>query len=133
MLKPTSLLFAVCAILFAGCSRSPVVPVSGKLSFADRDIPEVCRLSFVPTDTTEGTAIRPSGATMDEEGTYHVTKFKGVEGLLPGTYSISVSYYDLKPNGNPDREGDWKETKFDAGELTIEAGSRAVKHDIMVE
>lgn len=116
----------------SGCSRSPVVPVSGSISFPDREPPEVCRLTFVPTENDEGTAIRPGSATMDEAGTYHLTPFKGVEGLLPGTYSIRISYFDLKRNGDPNRDSDWKEHNFDAGELTIEAGSRGVVHDIEV-
>ena len=120
-------------ILFVGCNRSPVVPVSGTISFADREIPEVCRLSFVPADTAEGVAIRPNGATMDAEGAYQLAEYKGVKGLLPGKYTIRVSYFDLKPNGNPDREGDWKEHTYEAGELVIEEGSKAVKHDVVVE
>ena len=125
-------LLAVFAVFVLGCSRSPVVPVSGTISFPDRDTPEVCRLSFVPADSDEGVAIRGNGATMDADGTYHLAPFKGVEGLLPGKYTITVSYFDLKRNGNPDREGDWKEHTFDAGELLVEEGSRAIQHDIEV-
>jgi len=102
------------------------------MSFADRELPEVCRLTFVPTETDEGVSIRPSGATMDEDGVYHLPPFKGVEGLLPGTYAIRVSYFDLKRNGNPDIEGDWKEYQHEAGELTVEEGSSGVVHDIEV-
>lgn len=120
-------------VIVCGCSRSPVVPVSGTITFPDRDTPEVCRLSFVPTNTDEGVAIRPNGATMEADGTYHLTPHKGVEGLLPGEYSIRVSYFDLKRNGDPDREGDWKEQTYEAGELLIEDGSRAIVHDIEVK
>lgn len=69
---------------------------------------------------------------MDEDGVYHLAEYKGVEGLLPGTYSIRVNYFDLKKNGNPDVEGDWKEKTFEAGELVVEAGARRVEHDIEV-
>lgn len=124
--------FVLAAVVLVGCSRSPVVPVSGTISFPDRDLPEVCRLTFVPTETAEGVSIRPSGATMDEQGVYHLSPHKGVEGLLPGRYKIRLSYFDLKRNGNPDIEGDWKEQTFEAGELNVEAGSRAVEHNIEV-
>ena len=132
-MKKLSLSLLVVAAVCLGCERSPVVPVSGTVSFAERDIPEVCRLAFVPTNTAEGQAIRPNGATMEPDGKYRPTEYKGVEGLLPGTYSIRLSYFDLKKNGNPDREGDWKEHTYDAGELVIEEGSRAVEHNIEVE
>ena len=117
--------------MLAGCSRSPVVPVSGTLTFTNRDVPEVCRLTFVPKDS-EGT-IRPGGATMEADGTYRLAPFKGVEGLLPGTYAVRVSYFDLKKNGNPDRESDWKEYSFEGEDLVVEAGSSAITHDIEVK
>ena len=126
-------LLAALVIGFCGCSDSPVVPVTGTISFADRELPEVCRLTFVPTETDKEVSIRPSGGTMDDDGVYHLPPYKGVEGLMPGTYKIRLSYFDLKKNGNPDVDGDWKEQQFEAGELTIEEGSGAVVHDIAVE
>ena len=118
-------------ILFVnGCSDSPVVPVSGTLTFADRELPEVCRLSFLPQDTEGG--IRPGAGTMEPDGSYQLTPYKGVEGLLPGRYAVRISYFDLKPNGNPDRESDWKEYAFEAEDLVVEPGSKAITHDIEV-
>lgn len=115
---------------FMGCSNSPVVPVSGKITFADREIPEVCRLTFVPIDAQ---GARPGGATMEADGSYRLSPFKGVEGLLPGTYKVRVSYFDLKKNGNPDRESDWREKTFEGEDLVIEPGAGAVTHDIEVK
>ncbi len=122
----------LCLLLFVGCSESSVVPVSGSISFPERDVPEVCRLSFLPTESPEGVSIRPSGGEMSADGTYELVPFQGVKGLLPGTYKIRLNYFDLKRNGDPDREADWKETAFEAGELVIEAGSGPVTHDIEV-
>lgn len=119
-------------VFFSGCNDSAVVPVSGTLTFASREIPEVCRLSFVPKEEEGGGAIRPNGATMEPDGTYRMTPYQGVEGLLPGTYSVRISYFQLKKNGNPDREGDWKEFKYEAEDLVVEPGSRAITHDIEV-
>ena len=124
-------IFLFIVLILSGCSDSPVVPVSGTLNFVDREIPEVCRLSFIPK-ATEG-AIRPSGGTMAPDGSYRLPPFKGVEGLLPGVYSVRVNYFDLKKNGNPDREGDWKEFTFEGEELVVEAGSRGITHDIEVK
>lgn len=138
MKVPYASIAVVALIVMTGCSRSPVVPVSGKVIFPDREIPEVCRLTFVPSVVPEDvgggeSGVRPGGATMEPDGTYRLSPFKGVEGLLPGTYKVRVSYFDLKKNGNPDREGDWRETSFEAEELVVEAGSRAVEHDITVK
>jgi hypothetical protein len=51
---------------------------------------------------------------------------------LPGTYRVDVSYFDLKPGGNPNSEGGWTERKHDAGELVVEAGSSGVEFNIKV-
>lgn len=126
-------LVLVLAIFVAGCNRSPVVPVTGTLSFEDRELPEVCRLSFIPTNKAEGVPIRPNGANMEPDGNYTLTEYKGVEGLMPGNYQVRVTYFDLKPKGNPDREGDWKEQNYDAGELMVEEGAGAVEHHIVVK
>ncbi len=129
----TSLLIISVAVLtIAGCSGSPVIPVSGEISFTDRATPEVCRLTFVPTDSKSAGTIRPNGGEMQADGTYRLAPHQGVEGLLPGRYIVRVSYFDLKPNGNPDRESDWKEYTYEAEELVVEEDSKAITHDIEV-
>jgi hypothetical protein len=116
-----------------GCGGSPVVPVTGKVVFQSREQPAVCRLSFLPVGDAEGGGtLRPSGATMQPDGTYRMNPYQGVEGLLPGRYAVRVSYFDLKPGGNPDREGDWIEHTYDAAELVVPPGSSAVEHDVEV-
>jgi hypothetical protein len=121
-------------LALTGCGGgSDVVPVSGQVVFHSRDLPQVARLTFVPVEgSSSGGAIRPSGAKMEPDGTYRVTPYQGVEGLLPGTYKVRVSYYDLKPGGNPDREADWAEYTHEAGELVVEPGSGAIEHDVEV-
>ena len=119
------------ALVGFGCSRSPVVPVSGKVIFTNREQPEVCRITFVPAETSEG--VRGGGAEMDADGSYKVSPFKGVEGLLPGKYIVRVSYFDLKKNGNPDRDSDWRERTFEAESLVVEEGSNSVQHDIEID
>ena len=121
------------AVATCGCGGSGVVPVKGKVVFSGRETPEVCRLTFVPLDEpADGGTIRPSGATMQADGSYRMTPYLGVEGLLPGRYAVRVSYFDLKPGGNPDREADWIEHKFEGDELVIEPGSRSVEYDVEV-
>ena len=124
-------LFAFILSAAAGCSDSPVVPVSGSVSFANQAAPEVCRLTFVPKETKDG--IRPGSATMSADGTYRVSPYKGVEGLLPGVYAVRLSYFDLKKNGDRGRDADWIEKTFEGEELVVEAGSRGVTHDIEVQ
>lgn len=127
---------AVCtgtALTLCGCSDSDIVPVTGRVIFHSRDLPKVCRLTFVPVeDSTGGGAVRPNGATMGPDGSYRMTPYQGVEGLFPGRYMVRVSYFDLKPGGNPDREADWIEHSHEAEELVVPAGSGAIEHDVEV-
>jgi hypothetical protein len=123
------LLFAV----FAGCgSDGPeIVPVTGMITFEGREQPEVCRLSFLPQETNG--IIRPNGGEMTSDGAYELAPFRGVKGLYPGTYSILVSYYDLKPGGNRNVEADWIAHEYETTEsLVIEAGARRMTHPITV-
>jgi hypothetical protein len=116
----------------AGCNSSPVVPVSGKIVFLSREQPKVCRLSFVPIEDATTGSVRGSGAVMESDGTYEATEYQGVNGLLPGRYKVNVEYYDLKPGGNPDVEGDWVRQEHQAGELVVEPGSGAIEHVVEV-
>lgn len=122
------------ALAASGCgSADPgIVPVAGKLTFSGRELPGVCRLTFVPTADGDS-GVRPSGGEMTPNGTYELTEFRGVRGLYPGSYRVRLAYYDLRPGGNPDVEGDWKETSYEAPDLlVIEAGSAAVQYDLTV-
>ena len=128
-------LIAVCiaaTLLVGGCNDSAVVPVTGKVIFHSRERPEHCRLTFVPVEGSTDGPIRPNGATMQADGTYQMAPYQGVEGLLPGRYIVRVSYYDLKPGGNPDREADWIEYTHEGSELVVEPGAGSVEHDVEV-
>jgi hypothetical protein len=106
------------------------VPVYGKVSMVGRDLPKVVRVFFQPT-ASEG-VVRPSVAQVDADGSYTVKAFKDSEGLLPGSYRIQVSYFDLKPGGNPNSEQGWLERKHDAGELVVPEDADEVEHNIEV-
>ena len=65
-------------------------------------------------------------------GSYAARAFSTSKGLLPGTYKIVVSYYDLVPGKNPELETSWAETSFPAGELVVDANSKGIEHNIEV-
>jgi hypothetical protein len=120
---------AVC-LLFAGCSETgpKTVPVYGTVTFVGRDAPKTCRLFFKPIKV-EGLN-RPAVAERTPNGSYAAKAFSTSRGLLPGTYRIEISYYDLKPGKDPNIETNWAETNFSAGELVVEAGSSGVEKNI---
>lgn len=119
-------------LCLAGCSGGgpETVPVYGKVNFIGRDVPDYCKLFFRPTETAGIT--RPTSATMTPDGSYEVKAFRHSKGLIPGTYQIQVSYFDLKPGASRDAKGAWNEFKHDAGELLVEADSSGIEHNIEV-
>ena len=126
-------LFAgVTLLLIAGCSGGGLhtVPVYGQVTIAGREFPKVCRIYFLPV-TSEGPK-RPSMAETAEDGKYAVKSFKDSEGLLPGTYKVNLSYYDLKPGADPALDGSWIIQDYDAGELVVDADSDGIEHNITV-
>ena len=129
----TSILVGLAAMCcLAGCSRGgpETVPVYGTVNFIGRDVPKYCRLFFQPLQT-EGIS-RPSSATAEADGSYEVKAFRRSAGLVPGTYRVQISYYNLKRGANPEVESNWVESVYDAGELVVDAGSRGVEHNIEV-
>lgn len=115
-----------------GCTGSgpDTIPVYGKVSFAGREPPQVCRLFFQPVEPAGAT--RPTVVEMGSDGTYRASAFRGRDGLRPGKYQIRVTYFDLKPGGDPNQETGWKEQQFDAGEVIVAADSRGVERNIEI-
>ncbi len=128
-----SLTTVVLLLTVGGCANEgpEIVPVSGMLTFEGREQPEVCRLTFLPQDSSG--SVRPSGGEMASDGTYQPVAFRGVHGLYPGTYSVRLSYFDLKPGGNRDVEADWTEYTHEPTEpLVVESGTSSATYDITV-
>lgn len=116
----------------AGCGGGgpKTIPVSGVVTFQGRDQPEVCRLFFRP-ETSQGPS-RPSVTEVEDDGTYEARAFKDSDGLIPGTYRISVSYFDPKPGGNPSSHANYIERTFDAGEVVVAPEADEVEHNVDV-
>jgi hypothetical protein len=100
------------------------------VSFVGRETPKVYSIFFQPVKV-EG-IVRPTIADADSSGFYEARAFKDSRGLIPGTYTVQVTYYDLKPGANPDLESSWIATNYNAGELVVDANSGEVKRDIEV-
>lgn len=126
------LLVLLIAAGMVGCSGDSLgtVPVTGKVAFAGRERPKVCRLFFEPDQA--GGAVRTSVTDVAADGSYQVKAYQQSNGLIPGKYRVRVSYFDLKPGGNSAIESDWVQQKHDAGDLVVDAGSSGVEHNIEV-
>jgi hypothetical protein len=125
-------ILAIAFLCLAGCSGGgpETIPVYGTVNFAGRERPKVCRLFFQPSGETAMS--RPSGAEAKPDGSYEVKAFQRSSGLLPGKYQVRVSFFDLKPGADPNRDESWIERRHDAGELVIESGSDDIEYNIDV-
>ena len=96
------LLFAALSTVVAGCGDSglPVVPVSGKITFAGGPPPKAGTVTFVPIAVDAGMPNRPGNAVFDQQGDFQVTSFKENDGLVPGTYHARVSCWSGTPSSS---------------------------------
>jgi hypothetical protein len=122
-----------CLIVLAGCSETgpKTVPVYGTITFVGRESPSWCHIYFTPTKSE--TTIRPTFAERQSNGGYKVKSFSTSRGLLPGTYRVRVNWYELKPGKDANKEGNWNEVSFDAGELVVDANSSGIEKNVEIQ
>jgi len=131
-LRTSLMFFGLGLMFFAGCSEAlETVPVYGTVTIEGRERPKVCRLFFHPVQVSGGPT-RPSVAQLDERGSYTARAFKDSDGLIPGTYRVNVTYYDLRPGGDPSFETSWIQHNYNAGDLVVDRQAGEVEHNIRV-
>jgi hypothetical protein len=132
----TSLFGCLCLGL-AGCGNSHgTVPVKGRVTFDGARPPKPGRVSFGPVTPAANTELkqRPGSAPFDAEGNFTVMSFQPGDGLVPGTYQITVLCVERDP---PPVPGGFESVTYVAPDyqgqtLTIEAGSKPVELTIDV-
>jgi hypothetical protein len=89
---PLALILALAAI---GCSRSrddlPREPVAGTVTMDGKPLPEGT-IQFYPTGDASKTALVGENAEI-KEGGFSIPR---EDGLIPGTYKVSISHAELK-------------------------------------
>lgn len=95
-LSASALLALTCAVLAAGCGggsdRPALVRVSGVVTYNGKPLPNGS-VTFHPADPQKG---RPGQATIGSDGTFNPSTFAPGDGLMAGSYSISVA--STEPN-----------------------------------
>ncbi|MBX3433226.1 MAG: hypothetical protein KF847_07885 [Pirellulales bacterium] len=123
-------------LLAAGCGQGgiPMVSVSGKVTYNGGEWPAAGSITFTPLETVADYPRRSGSGGFGADGKFVVGSFKSNDGLVPGTYGVSVGCMkerDLttpieqlnyvpagfKPNAGPVKDG----------VLVVEAGSRAIE------
>jgi len=92
---------AILALLLAssGCGEEglPIIPVSGKVTYAGGPVPTEGTISFSPISVEEGLPRRPGRARFQEDGLFEATSFKEGDGLIPGRYAAMISMWMGQP------------------------------------
>jgi hypothetical protein len=126
---------AVCGLLavVSGCGRGnglPMVPVSGQVTFAGGPCPAPGTVNFSPVAPEPGLPRRPASGTFQSDGRFVATSFSEGDGLVPGTYRISISCDSGLPN--PWSKDPWGDVSyvpkgFQPPELVVAVDSDAVE------
>jgi len=97
----TALILAFTSLgMVSGCNDSglPMVPVSGKITFAGGPPPAAGTVTFTPISVADGLPRRPGTARFETDGNFRVTSFKKNDGLIPGSYYANVSCWQGEPS-----------------------------------
>lgn len=123
-------------LLVAGCGGgSPLVPVSGTVTFDGGTCPAPGNVIFKPVDVVGSAPSRPGRASFGSDGTFVVTSFQEGDGLLPGTYMAEVSCDRGVPNFNsptPWEDITYLGPGYEPKQIVVTAGSPAMAIDLDV-
>jgi hypothetical protein len=96
---------ALALLLLPACSgeqRKPVFPVQGKVLFEGKPAAGAV-VFFHPVGPAGPDALRPR-ATVEADGTFRLTTYKGPDGAPVGEYDVTVVW--TRPSRRGDEEGD---------------------------
>ena len=99
-----------CAVLLAtaalaGCgpdyNHMPVFPVSGSLFVANKPAAGAM-VTFHPADKLNDPRAQRSFATVEEDGSFHMTTYFPADGVPPGEYVVTLNWPgELPPTAHP--------------------------------
>lgn len=78
-----------------GSDRPQTIPITGRVTLNGQPPGEVGKLFFTPTQPAAGYEKRPATAGYTADGTYRVMSWVPDDGLVPGSYTISVMPSDI--------------------------------------
>ncbi len=91
----------VSLIVCNGCSRSDLpktIPVTGIITLDGATLPKPGTIFFTCVEPHAGYPNRPGIAKFNEDGVFVATSYYQGDGLVPGTYRISVECWEVPPS-----------------------------------
>ncbi len=120
----------------SGCGNPHgCVKVSGTITLNGGNPPGPGAVTFTVVEPAEGFPNRPTMAKFDTDGFYRVTTYDPGDGILPGSYMISIECYETPPNmdGKPIKSyihNKYLSPKTSGFELNVEPNSKPITFDI---
>jgi hypothetical protein len=92
------LVFLIAALLSAGCGKTHMAPVTGRVMFNGKPVAEAA-VTFdpVPRSEDDQTPGKPATGFTDAEGYYVLSTYKAEDGALVGEHRVSVTLDDTNP------------------------------------
>jgi hypothetical protein len=117
----------------AGCGGQdkPLVQVTGRVTYAGGEWPFPGYITFSPIDSAASPA-RPGSGPFKKDGRYVVGSYKPNDGLLPGTYHVSVSCIDPNDALKAPQDLELVPKEFTTEQLSVSAGQDAIELNIDV-
>ena len=137
--SPSNILWlAVSTIVLCvtGCgSPHGTVKVTGQVTVDGQPPPGPGRLTFNVVEPASGFPNRPAMAKFDTDGKFAATTFDPGDGVLPGSYTISIECYETPPNMEGKPEKSYIAAKYMNGEtsgyeLDVSPGSRPIEFNV---
>jgi hypothetical protein len=100
-------------VVLGGCKRGnglPMVPVSGKVTFAGGTCPAPGNVTFTPIEVDAGLPRRPGSGLFKTDGQLVVSSFSEGDGLVPGRYKVTITCYSGLPD--PRSKDPWGDVSY---------------------
>jgi hypothetical protein len=126
--------FGLTLLVAAGCSGDGLttVPVRGKITFGGGPPPAEGAVFFAPLEVEPGFPRRPGRARFGVDGTYAATSFEQGDGLVPGTYRVSVECWQTPPGMGGSAGVSYVGASFDPPNLVVSEEQGPIEHDLEV-
>jgi hypothetical protein len=82
----------------------------------------VGNVTFTPLSSSEGTAKRPGSGQFGPDGNFVVGSYQRGDGLMPGTYNVSVSCFNPNDSTKAPEDLNYVPASFETENLVVEVG-----------
>ena len=117
----------IVTVIGCGTDRPKTVPVTGRVTIDGQPPGENGNIYFSPTAVADGYSKRPASAVFIADGTYRVMSWEPDDGLVPGSYAVSVM------PGNPDSKAipeRYRQNSSSGLTIDVPVNNRKIQYDI---